>query len=115
METENSLTITADHNTIEPRKRRRYEDSFKKELVALCRRGDQSVAQIAMDHRVNANLLRRWISQETPATTQSTRMAPVSVMPSGGDFIEVTLASGVVRISGSQDPATISAVIQALR
>ncbi|MPW11430.1 transposase, partial [Paraburkholderia sp. CNPSo 3155] len=56
-------------NTIEEeapvgrRRRRRYSVEFKAQVVAACRRPGVSLAAIALDHRLNANLLRRWVEQ----------------------------------------------------
>ncbi len=56
-------------NTIEEdtpvgrRRRRRYSAEFKAQVVAACRRPGISLAAIALDHRLNANLLRRWVEQ----------------------------------------------------
>lgn len=47
----------------ERRRRRRYSDQFKAKVVAACQATGVSVAAVAMEHRLNANLLRRWIDQ----------------------------------------------------
>lgn len=46
-----------------PRRRRRYAPQFKAELVAHCQQRGISVASVAQDHGINANLLRRWIQE----------------------------------------------------
>ncbi len=56
-------------NTIEseslPERRRlqRYSEEFKAQVVAACQGIGVSVAVGALEHRLNANLLRRWIDQ----------------------------------------------------
>jgi transposase-like protein len=56
-------------NTIEEevlpgrRRRRRYSAEFKAQVVAACRRPGVSLAAIALNHKLNANLLRRWVEQ----------------------------------------------------
>jgi transposase-like protein len=47
----------------ERRRRRRYSAEFKAQVVAACRGPGVSLAAIALNHRLNANLLRRWIEQ----------------------------------------------------
>ena len=42
------------------RPRRTYTREFKIDAVAQCERGDRSLAQVAMDLKINANLVRRW-------------------------------------------------------
>jgi transposase-like protein len=44
-------------------RRRRYDPQFKAELIAHCQQRGVSVAAIARDHGINANLLRRWIQE----------------------------------------------------
>jgi transposase len=47
----------------ERRRRRRYSEQFKAEAVAACQAAGVSVAAVALEHKLNANLLRRWIDQ----------------------------------------------------
>lgn len=53
-----------------------YDLAAKKELVAACLRPGVSVARMAMQHGVNANLLRTWIAahqrQSIPVSADST-------------------------------------------
>lgn len=44
-------------------KRKQYSNEFKLESVKLSQSSDLSVAQVARDLGVNAELLRRWIRQ----------------------------------------------------
>jgi transposase len=43
------------------RRRRRHSAEFKARVVAACRKRGVSIAAVALDHRLNANLLRRWV------------------------------------------------------
>ena len=43
--------------------RRRYDPASKQRLVEACLRPDASVAKLALQHGVNANLLRKWVAQ----------------------------------------------------
>jgi transposase len=47
----------------ERRRQRRYSEQFKAEVVAAFRATGVSVAAVATEHGLNANLLRRWIEQ----------------------------------------------------
>ncbi|MBO1859389.1 transposase [Burkholderia cenocepacia] len=47
----------------ERRCRQRYSEEFKAQVVAACQGIGVSVAAVALEHRLNANLLRRWIDQ----------------------------------------------------
>ncbi|WP_083379920.1 IS66-like element accessory protein TnpA [Paraburkholderia fungorum] len=45
------------------RRRRRYSIEFKAQVVAACQGPGVSLAAIALHHKLNANLLRRWVEQ----------------------------------------------------
>jgi transposase len=47
-------------------RRRRFDPQAKRELVQACLQPGVSVARIALEHGLNANLLRKWISQYGP-------------------------------------------------
>jgi transposase len=44
-------------------RRRRFDPQAKRELVQACLQPGVSVARMALEHKLNANLLRKWISQ----------------------------------------------------
>ncbi|MFM0441848.1 transposase [Paraburkholderia strydomiana] len=43
--------------------RRRYDENGKRALVEIALRSDVSVAKLALEHGINANLLRKWITK----------------------------------------------------
>lgn len=45
------------------RRRRHYSVEFKAQVVAACQRPGVSLAAIALHHKLNVNLLRRWVEQ----------------------------------------------------
>ena len=49
------------------RKRGRYSQAFKARVVAACNQPGVSTAAIALANGLNANLLRRWISEHRQA------------------------------------------------
>ena len=51
--------------TPEPGKarRRRHTHEFKAHIVEACRQPDTSVSRVALDHGLNANMVRRWIRE----------------------------------------------------
>jgi transposase len=61
-----------------------YDREAKRELVEACLRPGISVARMALEHGVNANLLRRWIDQyrgfQTPVVAAHPLPAFVPVM-----------------------------------
>ena len=50
--------------TMQQRRRRRaFTDSFKAEVVELCRKGDRSVAEVARELDLTETAVRRWVHQ----------------------------------------------------
>ena len=125
-------------------KRRRYDDAFKRHLVELSLLPGASVARIALDHRLNTNILFKWRRAHLRSLTQSTpkpagELLPVTVeepadtvgeMPAqalnpasqrrarsaavAGGVIEIDLPLGRVRLTGTVDVAALRVVIEAL-
>ena len=125
-------------------KRRRYEDAFKRHLVELSLVPGASVARIALDHRLNANILFKWRRQRLrelahaapkpaagllPVTIMESERAAVQVpaqalsasaarKPRPGTtpigVIEIDLPLGRVRLTGAVDLAAVRVVIEAL-
>lgn len=48
-----------------PRKRQRHSPQFKQQVVAACAEPGASVAGIALAHGLNANILRKWIREQS--------------------------------------------------
>src|SRR2546423_11371361 len=46
-----------------PRPRRSFTPEFKAEIVELCRRGDRSVGQVAVDFDLTETAVREWVKQ----------------------------------------------------
>jgi transposase len=89
------------------RRRRKHDPEFKHQLVGLCRPG-VSTSAVALAHGVNANLLRRWIKQDTREASLQTVPAPAKLvaiqvdMPADtpvDDAIEITIQNSRARIS----------------
>lgn len=98
------------------RRRRRYSEEFKVEVVSACRAPGVSVAAVALAHGLNANLLRRWITERPAggpgkavvasrarADSGDRKFIPVSVnrSPVREDSIRIELARGDVRATVS--------------
>jgi transposase len=45
------------------RKRREFSDAYKAEVVALCLKGDRSIAQVVRDLDLSETAVRRWVAQ----------------------------------------------------
>lgn len=77
--------------------RRRYDPASKDRLVAACLEPGVSVARLALEHGVNANLLRKWIKKRT-----ETHPLPSSSTPA---FIPVQIESAADRAMSRQSSA----------
>ena len=121
------------------RRRREHSAEFKRELVARSLKPGVSVAAIAMEGGINANLLFGWRRKQLNALAQdcdaalrrptavllpvSIETAPVerpcapSTPParSGGGTIEIEIGSARVRLRGGVDEASLRTVLTALR
>jgi transposase len=75
--------------------RRRYEAASKERLVTACLEPGVSVSRLALEHGVNANLLRKWIKKHS-----ATRSLPPSSRPA---FIPVQLEGSADRTLSRQD------------
>jgi transposase len=125
-------------------KRRQYDAAFKRHLVELSLVPGASVAKIALDHRLNANILFKWrryhlreLARSTPKPAAA--LLPVTVLePQGttveactpaqnspssrrrhpatqaGGMIEIDLPLARVRLTGLVDLAALRVVIDAL-
>jgi transposase len=55
---------TSEKSQTHRRRRRTHSDEFKAQVVAACRTPGVSIAAVALEHRLNANLLRRWVTED---------------------------------------------------
>src|SRR5206468_11022203 len=79
------------------RRRRKHSAEFKAKVVAACREPGVSMAAVALENRLNANLLRRWVV----AAEQAQPMATVSAAPARSivdnrTFIPIQVESSAV-------------------
>ncbi len=100
--------------------RRTHSKAFKARLVALADSGKQSVAQIALDHKLNANQLRKWIKESEPLSGDH-QLVPVVVeqpdqpLSSAVPVIELNIAGVLIRIYHYWDPTAVAKLIKAVR
>lgn len=117
-----------------PRRRREHRAEFKQELVARSLQPGVSVAAIAMEHGINANLLfgwrRRHLESQAGPPSQAAVLLPVSIeaparaMPldapgptarSSAGSIEIEIGNARVRLRGAIDEASLRIVVSVLR
>jgi transposase len=115
--------------------RRKHDEAFKRDLVARSLEPGASVAAIAQDNAINANLLFNWrrlylrrggstiattspaptllpVTVEEPVGTACKPAAAPGRVPSG--IIEIDIGAARVRVRGIVDEATMRSVLQAL-
>jgi transposase len=86
------------------RRRRHHSVFFKAEAVSACQQPGVSIASVALERRLNANLLRRWVHEaERGDAPIAIRPAKPSAVPAEGEgFIPVPLppraADGAIQI-----------------
>lgn len=116
--------------------RRRYDDAFKRALIEQTLIPGASVARIAREHGLNANLLFNWRRryrqrEQDQAASAAPSPSPISLLPvtvvadeaaaSSSEApvcdgkLEIRLAGGTVRIEGAVDAATLHLVLASLR
>ena len=112
--------------------KRMYAEDFKAELVRQCLLPGTSVAATAMAHRINANLLRRWIGLQVTRSVASP--SPVALLPvtvraqfaaspepatptrssAMTELIEIDFHGARVRLHGCVDAQRLGVVLDAL-
>lgn len=110
--------IVVDQTPIRP-PRRTYTKEFKINAVAQCARGDRSLAQVAMDLKINANLVRRW-QKEQQSEADRTKLLPVQVahpaLPSQDTgYIELSVNNITIKVVGTIDHNRLADLVRALR
>lgn len=109
-----------------------YDKTAKRELVRRCLQPGVSLARTAMEHGVNANLLRKWVMKQTgtrppgrramvpalpPASLLSVRTSEVrQLAPSSTaeGYLELVVAGGTVRVHGRIDGQALSVALDCL-
>lgn len=110
-----------------------YDKTAKRELVRRCLQPGVSLARTAMEHSVNANLLRKWVVLQT-GLRPPRRRALVSTLPpapllavrtegalalgtvsSAEGYLELVVDGGTIRVHGRVDAQALSIALDCLR
>lgn len=86
-------------------RRRRYSDEFKASVIAQCMRPGVSIARIALEHELNANLLRRWVTNAERAASSGGALAVGTAMRLGVDPVGHQFVVGADRGERTDDAA----------
>ena len=102
-----------------------YPQEFKRQLAQQACDESISVAQLALQHGLNTNMLFRWRRQlRAGLLDKGTQFLPVALeakpneranVESDGGRIEIQLGQAKVCIHGAPDPDTLALVLQRLR
>jgi len=102
--------MTTSSTEREIHRRRRYAPSFKAKIVAACLQGDASIAQVALQHGLNTNLVQTWIRKakrqgQLPAVPD---FVPLPVPPAAADLSAPPAAIGDICIELPSTRGTIT-------
>lgn len=109
------------------RRRPNFPLDFKRRLVEASFEPGVSVARLAREHDLNANVLFNWRTQYRQGKlgpSSASDILPVRIVPGSLDSnaiptlepaqLELFLPKGRLRIQGSPDPATLRLVLEVL-
>jgi len=112
------------------RVRRRHSRAQKVAMVRECLEPGTSLAGVALAHRINANMLRKWVvtyqkggygQPPEPGTAllpvvvkTPTASCPLPKTTTAKPAIEIELARGVVRFAGTIDATVLRLLVEAL-
>jgi len=87
----------------EKRRRRRHPPAFKTAAVAACRKPGASVAAVALELQLNANLLRTWIKESAVASTIPKAIAAPTMPTTSAAFLPLKIATRTEPLSASTE------------
>ena len=109
-----------------------YDKAAKRELVRRCLLPDVSLARTALEHGLNANLLRKWVVKQTGtrlarrrgmlAAVSSVALLPVTTQESGtlsttaasDGYLELLVSGGTIRVHGRVPAEVLSMAVDCL-
>lgn len=114
---------------VEHGKRRRstnYPLEFKRKLAQQACEPGVSVAQLALQHGLNTNMVFKWRRQLRAGLLDQAKLVAVTLAPMVSaqpgvshqrceGVIEIRLDKATMRIEGRPDPATLAVVLEGLR
>ena len=116
-------------SAVEPTRARKrnpnYPLAFKHQLAQRACDENVSVAQLALEHGLNTNIVFKWRRDlRAGRLDDTTALLPVSVMTneareasqsSVNGMIEIRIGTAVVRIEGAPDAGTLGVILRSLR
>lgn len=115
---------SAEETTPARKRSANYPLAFKRQLAQHACDENVSVAQLALEHGLNTNMVFKWRRDLRAGRLEGApALLPVSVTPnvplgqstSAVDgMIEIRIGAAVVRIEGAPDPGTLGVILQSL-
>jgi transposase len=101
-----------------------YPLAFKRQLAQRACDENVSVAQLALEHGLNTNMVFKWRRELRAGRLDGAgALPPVSVTPNRSleqsksavdGVIEIRIGAAAVRIEGAPDPGTLGVILQSL-
>ena len=100
-------TMASETRTTPPRSRRSYSPELKLQVVGDCAKPGTSIAAVAMQHDINANIVHRWLREHSQGTlanalqtfvpvTLNAATEPAPAQPTGDIRVEVKRANATI-------------------
>jgi transposase len=90
--------------------RRRYDPASKQRLVEACLQPDVSLAGLALQHGVNANLLRKWVAEQQRQRRNG--VAEGAIARASDAFVPVVESCGVTGAPEPPSPPPTQQLVQ---
>ena len=111
--------------------KRVFTEDYKASLVDRCLQPGTSVSRIALEHGINANLLRKWIDKRAPRSLGVATLVPVTIAATPNEVqpavaaatsssrppvgvIEIEIGKVRVRLRGEVDAQRLAVVLEAV-
>ena len=100
-------TMASDARTTQAPKRRFYSPELKLQVVGACSQPGASIAGVALQHGINANIVHRWLREHSQGTlvnrpptfvpvTLDSATEPATVQPTADIRVEVKRANATI-------------------
>ena len=100
-------TMASEARTTQAPKRRFYSPELKLEVVGACAQPDVSITAVALEHRINANIVHRWLREHSQGmlidkqkafvpVTLSAATEPTTPQPTTDIRVEVKRANATI-------------------
>ena len=100
-------TIASEARTPEVPKRRFYSPELKLQVVGACAQPGASIAGVAMQHGINANIVHRWLREHSQGTLVNRPQTFVPVTLNSATDPVIVQPTACIRVEVKRTNATI--------